>query len=138
MPGNDFTLDDMYQKITFLPANVKVTSVGGGSAPRIAVLASTATLMIDVDATDVAIVLALIHDALIANPTGTPNPEQPLKIRLKSASSQLLTWGTQFRAGTDLTPLPAATSGGGLTDRYGFIWNDTDSTWDYVAIAGGF
>jgi hypothetical protein len=110
---------------------------GSGSQPRVVEQVDAPTVTIDPATTDVAVLLTVSQATFFANPSSTPNSEQPLRIRITSASPQLLTWGTMFHAGTDLAPLPGTTSGGGLTDRYGFIWNDMNNVFDYVAIAGG-
>lgn len=79
----------------------------------------------------------LSQDTTIANPTGTPASFQRYMLRIKSTSARALTWGSRFRGSQDVA-LPAATSGGGLTDYYGFQWNSTDSKWDLLGVTRGF
>lgn len=69
-------------------------------------------------------------------PTGTPTASQPLLIRIKSTNVQTFSWNAIYRGGT--TALPTATSGSSKTDYYAFIYNSTDSKWDYTGGAVGF
>jgi hypothetical protein len=76
---------------------------------------------------------------LVSAPTGTPVNGQKLIYRLKSSFVQTFNWATIFAGSTDLA-LPAASSGGGLWDYYGFIYNSSVTTakWQLVAKIGGF
>jgi len=67
------------------------------------------------------------------NPGGTPVGGQKLIIRIKdNGTARALTYDTQFRA-IGVT-LPATTIAS-KTLYMGFIWNNTDSKWDCVAIS---
>jgi hypothetical protein len=80
--------------------------------------------------------LTLSQATTIANPTGSPGLFQRYILRIKSTSSRALTWGGQYRFGTDITQ-PTATTGGGKTDYFGFIWNADDTKWDLVGLDRG-
>ena len=81
--------------------------------------------------------LTLSQSTTIANPTGSPWPFQHYILRITSSSSQSLAWGLQFRGSTGL-PLPAATTGSGKTDYFGFQWDTDSSTWDLIALSQGY
>jgi hypothetical protein len=68
----------------------------------------------------------------LANPTGTPTPMQVYVLRLTSAASRAITWGTAYRA-VGGTTLPTATTGGGNVDYVSITWNADDSKWDVVS-----
>jgi hypothetical protein len=80
--------------------------------------------------------LTLSQATTIANPTGSPGLFQRYILRIKSTSSRALTWGGQYRFGTDITQ-PTATTGGSKTDYFGFIWNADDTKWDLVGLDRG-
>ena len=106
-------------------------------ADNVVALTDAATVTPNSATTDIGLLTTLSQNTTIANPTGTPVHGQRLTIRVKSTTSRTLTFGSQYRGSTD-TPLPTATSGGGLTDYIGFMWNATDSKWDYIAKNFGF
>ena len=69
----------------------------------------------------------------INNPTGSPVEGQKMIIRLKdNASARALTWDTQFRAIGVALPTTTVVS---KTMYIGFIFNNTDTKWDCVAVA---
>lgn len=105
--------------------------------PRTVSLTDAATVTPNSDTTDIGILTSLSQNTTLANPTGTPVDSQKLMLRIKSTVARTLTFGAQYRGSTDLA-LPAATSGGGLTDYLGFIWNAADSKWDYLAKNFGY
>lgn len=70
-------------------------------------------------------------------PSGTPTDGQQITFRIDSTNVQTFSWNGLFRGSTDY-PLPTATSGGGLTDYYGFIYNSADTRYDIVAATKGF
>lgn len=76
------------------------------------------------------------HALEFAAPTGTPTNGQELLIRLKSdATPRALTWNAAYRAGD--VPLPSTTVAS-KTGYYSFMYNSTDSKWDYVGTIGNF
>jgi hypothetical protein len=75
---------------------------------------------------------------LTANaPTGTPTDGQRILFRIKSTNRQNYAWNTIFRGSTNTSPLPTTTTGGGLTDYIGFIYNAADNKWDCIAVDMG-
>lgn len=82
--------------------------------------------------------LAAVSQATaFANPTTDLENGRVLRIRAKSAASQTASFGSKYRGGVSLA-LPLATSGGGLTDYWGFIRHEADDTYDYVGEALGY
>jgi hypothetical protein len=81
--------------------------------------------------------LTLSQATQIANPSGSPTAFQQYILRIKSTTARALTWGTQFRSGADVL-LPTTTTGGGLTDYFGFQWNSDDSKWDILSKVTGY
>ncbi len=74
----------------------------------------------------------------MANPTN-PTDGQLIVYRLKQdgSGSKLITWGSAFRFGADITS-PTLSTAASKTDYIGFQYNGTDSTWDCVAVARGY
>lgn len=73
----------------------------------------------------------------VVNPTGTPVEGQRLTLRIKSSNVQTYSWGSQYR-GSSTAALPTASTGSAKNDYIGFIWNSTDSYWDFVSSVTGF
>lgn len=117
-----------------LSANVVVVPLVGGRVTS--ALADSASLQMTTSY-DRWTVAALTQAATIANPTGTPVSGQLLELRIKSAAAQTLSFGSQFRAGTDLA-LPTTTTGSSKTDYMGFEWNSADSKWDLIFLLRGY
>lgn len=72
------------------------------------------------------------------NPTN-PKPGQMIIIRViqDGTGSRTLTFDTDFNFSTDL-PSPTLTTTAAAWDYLGFIYNDTNSSWDYIAEIKGF
>jgi hypothetical protein len=104
---------------------------------RVEQLVDAATVTPNADSYNRGFLASLSQTTLIANPSGTPGNFQQYILRITSAASQTLTFGSQFRA-TSANPLPSSTTGSGATDYYGFHWNSTSSTWDQLAKSEGF
>jgi hypothetical protein len=115
-------------KGTFVPRTVTFSVAGGSSTVTIA----------DVNAVEMILIIGSSSGAItIANPTAnTPQDGQKLMIRIVTASSYTLSFGTSFSFSTDL-PLPTPTSGGGLYDYLGFVWNSAANSgagrWQVIA-----
>jgi hypothetical protein len=115
-------------KGTFVPRTVTFTV---GSGP-------TTVTIADVNAVEMVLIVGTTSGAItIANPTAnTPQDGQKLMIRIVTASSYTLSFGTSFSFSTDL-PLPSPTSGGGLYDYLGFVWNSAANSgvgrWQVIA-----
>ncbi len=103
---------------------------------RVATLTDAATVTPDSDNFDGGKLTSLSQTTAIANPTGTPTSFQQYTLRIKSTSSQTLSFGTQYR-GSNTVALPTVTTGGGKTDYLGFQWNADDSKWDCWRSAWG-
>lgn len=105
----------------------------GGALPRCDVQASTATPTPNIDTTDLFILTGLAVPAAFGAPTGTAGEGQRLVMRLKdNGVARALTWNAIYR-GIGVT-LPTTTIAGKwlyLT----FVYNDTDSKWDYTGKA---
>lgn len=69
-------------------------------------------------------------------PSGTPDDGQEYLFRINSTNVQTFSWNGIYRGGT--VALPTATTGGGKTDYFRFIYNETDSKWDYLSGAYNF
>jgi hypothetical protein len=98
---------------------------------RVVTLTDAATVTLNADTTDIGILTSVSQATNFANPSGTPTDGQDIQVRWKSAASQTITWGAQFRGGT--LALPSATTGSAKTDYLGFRWNAADSKWDFIA-----
>ncbi len=94
--------------------------------------ASSATLTVDSDTTEVAVLTAQAAALTIAAPTGSPVEGQKLIIRVKDdGSARGITFNAIFRA-IGIT-LPTTTVASKIT-YLGFIYNSTDSKWDAIAV----
>lgn len=102
--------------------------------PRAVAYTDQATVTINADTTDIATLASLSQTTNFANPTGTPVNGQPISIRIVSASSQSVTWGTAFAASAGGT-LPSTTTGGGNVDYFDVKWNSTSSKWEFTKSA---
>lgn len=97
---------------------------------------SASTVTINAVTTKLYTVTALATGITFANPTGTPNGGDPLTIRIKdNGTSQTISFGSQFRGGTDV-PLPTATTIS-KTMYLEFEYNVTDSKWDLIRKVDG-
>ncbi len=98
-----------------------------------------ATVTINADTTDIALLLTLSQTTTFANPTTAstiPNGKV-LLVRTKSSSPRSLIYGSEFR-GSASFPLRSITSGSNLTDYDTFIRNSVDARWDYFPAPLGF
>jgi hypothetical protein len=101
---------------------------------RVTSITSNATWSPNADTDDMYVVTAQAAAATtISNPSGTPTQGQKLLIRVKdNGTARALTWsGTQWRASSDM-PLPTTTILS-KTMYLGFIYNSTDTKWDFVS-----
>jgi hypothetical protein len=103
---------------------------------KVVSLIDGATVSINCDLVDLGILTSLSQTSVFANPTGTPTNGQLLQIRITSASSQAISFGTDYQAASSLI-LPTATTGGGAEDYIAFRWNATDSKWDMIGATIG-
>lgn len=121
----------------FMQATTKRGARAAIAIHNLAALTDAATVTPTVDDYDGGVLTTLSQATQLLNPTGTPANGQKYVVRIKSTVSRALTYDTQYRGSTDLT-LPAATSGGSLTDYLVFMWNSADSKWDLVGKTFGF
>lgn len=83
------------------------------------------------------VITAQAGDLKFNNPGGTPVEGQKLIIRIKdNATARALTYDTQFRASSDLS-LPSTTVLS-KTLYMGFVYNNTDTKWDLLAVLNNF
>ena len=94
---------------------------------------STATLTVNSDVTDIAILTAQAEAITIASPSGSPVQGQKLIIRITdNGTNRAITWNAIFRA-VGIT-LPTTTTASKLL-YIGFIYNATGTVkWDAVAV----
>jgi phenylalanyl-tRNA synthetase beta subunit len=103
------------------------------NTPRVASIASSATITPTIDIDDQYSVTALAAAATIAAPTGTPLEGQKLTIRIKdNGTARALTWNAIYRI-IGVT-LPTTTVANKLM-YIGCIYNSTDTKWDVVSVA---
>lgn len=101
------------------------------TAPRVSSATTTTSLAPDADTFDMYILTAQSGALTIANHTGTPQQGQRLIIRVYASTGGAVSFGTAYRASTDLA-LPSATTTV-KTSYYGFMYNATDAKWDLLA-----
>lgn len=104
---------------------------------RVNTVASSASITIDSDTTDLYTVTALATNPTFNAPSGTPTQGQKLLIRIKDdGTGRTITWTTgssgSFRA-IGVT-LPTSTTAS-KTTYVGCIYNTNDSRWDATAVA---
>lgn len=106
---------------------------------RVVVIADATSVTINADTTDMATQAntQAAGTLTINAPTGTPVNGQKLIFRLNSANVQTFSWNAAFQGSSDLG-LPTASSGSGLYDYVGFIYNSTATKWQMVAKVFGF
>ena len=122
---------------TFIDPSSAQTLTNKRITLRVVTLTDAATVTPNADTTDIGLLLTLSQATQIANPTGAPTDGQRLSLRIKSTTARALTYGAQFRGGTDIALL-ASTTGGSKTDYLGFIFNAADTTWDFTATTRGY
>lgn len=105
--------------------------------PRTETLVDAATVALDAQNNDGGRLNTVSQGITIQNPSGSPVTFQKYMLRVKSVSSQTITWGSKFRGSSDI-PLPATTFGGTLISYYGFLYHATDDKWDLIALVRGF
>ena len=100
--------------------------------PIVVSTASTATLTIDADVTDLSVITAQSEALAIGATTGTPVNGQKLIIRVKDdGTGRAITWNAIFRA-IGVT-LPTTTTASKIL-YVGCIYNGVDSKWDAIAV----
>ena len=98
---------------------------------RVTAITSSATPTPNANTTDQYHVTALAAGATFGAPTGSPLHGQRLVIRIKdNGGAQTLAFNAIYRAGDITLPTTTVTS---KTMLLGFIYNSTDTRWDFVA-----
>ena len=131
--------------VTIVPNEYAVCAWNGSdfikisTVPRVVTIANGTSVTINADITDIAIQAnTQVAGTLTMNaPTGTSYNGQKLIFRMSSTAVQTFSWNAIFAGSTDLA-LPTASSGSGLTDYVGFIYNSTSSKWQMLAKVFGF
>ena len=128
--------------VDFISAGTKVGSFGSTGVQvvdRVVVIADATSVTINADTTDIATQAntqtagILTINAL----TGTPVNGQKIIFRLRSTNVQVFSWNAVFSGSSDLG-LPTVSSGSGLYDYMGFMYNSTVSKWQMLAKNMGF
>lgn len=138
----DSKLDTSYKDTTGWGKGLGVVSIRSTRdsvylVAKVYTLTSSATITINTDTANSCHVTALAVGTTFANPTGSPNSDDLLTVRIKdNGSSQTLAWGSMWRGSTDI-PLPSATTLG-KTMYLEFIYNSTDTKWDLIRKVDGF
>jgi hypothetical protein len=106
---------------------------------RVVVIPDATSITVNADTTDVATQAnTQAAGTLTVNaPTGTIVNGQKFILRLSSTNVQTFSWNAVFQGSTDIG-LPTASSGGGLYDYVGFIYNSTAAKWQMIAKVFGF
>ena len=100
--------------------------------PIVSSTASTATLTVDANSTDFAVITAQAEGLTIAAPTGSPVQGQKLIIRIKDdGSARSISFNAIFTAIGVTLPTTTTVS---KKLYIGCIYNDTDTKWDVIAI----
>jgi hypothetical protein len=103
--------------------------------PRVASVASAASIQPNCDTTDQYNVTALAVAASFLVPTGTPVQGQKLLIRLKdNGTARGLTWTTSAGGYRIVGVVLPTTTTANKTTYVGCIYNSTDSFWDVIAV----
>ena len=106
---------------------------------RVVVIADATSITVNADTTDVATQAntQAVGTLTVNAPTGTIVNGQKFILRLNSTNVQTFSWNAVFQGSTDIG-LPTASSGGGLYDYVGFIYNGTAAKWQMIAKVFGF
>jgi hypothetical protein len=111
--------------------------IRGRIVPRIATTTTTTSFTFDADVNDMHTITALASAIAMNNPIGTLVNGQKIMIRIKdNVTARAISWpGSQWRAGDIALPLTTIAN---RTMYLGFIWNSTDSKWDFIAYNDNF
>lgn len=104
---------------------------------KVTTVASTTTsVTIDYSTTNMHVTTAQAGALLYNNPTGSPGEGDALLIKIQGdGTARALTWDTQFDGGSGTLPTTCAAT---TYSYFAFIFNSTDTTWDYTGTATGF
>ena len=118
---------------------ISTMSTNASVAIQNVVIPNATSITVNTDITDIATQAntQAVGTLTINAPTGTAVNGQKFILRLTSTNVQTFSFNAVFAGSTDLT-LPTVSSGGGLTDYLGFIYNSTSSKWQMIAKVFGF
>lgn len=121
------------------PSTGVFTTITGAVISRVVTIADGTSITVNADTSDIATQAnTQVAGTLTINaPTGTIVNGQKFILRLTSTNVQTFSWNSVFAGSTDIA-LPTASSGGGLTDYVGFIYNSTSAKWQMIAKVFGF
>jgi hypothetical protein len=121
------------------PAAGTFTTISGAVVSRVVVIANATSITVNADTTDIATQAntQAVGTLTVNAPTGTITNGQKFILRLTSTNVQTFSWNAVFAGSTDIA-LPTVSSGGGLTDYVGFIYNSTAAKWQMIAKVFGF
>lgn len=105
--------------------------------PQVQAVTSSATVTPVSITNDMVVITAQAAGLTLAVPSGSPVQGEKLVIRIKdNGTAQTITWNAIYRASSDLA-LPTTTILS-KTMYCGFIFNSTDTKWDFVAFLNNF
>jgi len=121
------------------PSTGVFTTIIGAVISRVVTIADGTSITVNADTTDMATQAntQAAGTLTINAPTGTPVNGQRFILRLSSTNVQTFSWNAAFQGSTDIG-LPNASSGSGLYDYVGFIYNSTTTKWQMIAKVFGF
>jgi hypothetical protein len=121
------------------PSTGVFTTIIGAVISRVVTIADGTSITVNADTTDMATQAntQAAGTLTINAPTGTPVNGQRFILRLSSTNVQTFSWNAAFQGSTDIG-LPNASSGSGLYDYVGFIYNSTAAKWQMIAKVFGF
>jgi hypothetical protein len=121
------------------PSTGVFTTIIGAVISRVVTITDGTSITVNADTTDMATQAntQAAGTLTINAPTGTPVNGQRFILRLSSTNVQTFSWNAAFQGSTDIG-LPNASSGSGLYDYVGFIYNSTTTKWQMIAKVFGF
>lgn len=125
-------IQDAAVTVAKLGADIGPAMQSVASRPRVLSSASEATLTVNVDNHDQAVLTAQAAALTIAAPTGTLFDGQKVLLRIKdNGTARAITWDAIFRiVGTDLPTTTVISK----TLYVGVVYNAADSRWDVIAV----
>ena len=104
---------------------------------RVETLTDAATVTINIDNADCGTLATLSQTTTFGAPTGTPTAFQVYKMSVTSSTARTISFNAAFDDSDDM-PFPTATSGGGKTDLFTFMYDPTKTKWCLAGKNFGF